>query len=257
VQYALHACTGRTIHWPCLHDEPLAYLAPTRLLLGSTYGVFFNSPEEADLCTARLRCRMNRWSVVGEGVELSFEGGDRETGGAAVPAPYLAYAGRLEEGKGVGDLYEYFARYHAQSRSPLRLAIVGGGPLKPPRSDAFAWLGRVSDNEKARMLRGAMALCNPSLNESFSLMMMDSWLARRPVLVNAGCAVTRGHARRSSGGLWYGNYDEFAACLDWFQANADVAAAMGEMGHRYVTANYTWPRVMRRIEATLRSWESA
>jgi O-antigen biosynthesis protein len=255
VQYALHACTGRTILWPCLHDEPLAYLAPTRLLLSSAYGVFFNSPEEADLCTGRLRCRMNRYSVVGEGVELSFEGGDESGGGAGVPGPYLAYAGRLEEGKGVGDLYEYFARYHDRSRSPLRLAIVGGGPLKPPRTDAFVWLGRVSDGEKARLLRGAMALCNPSLNESFSLMMMDSWLTRRPVLVNAGCAVTRGHARRCGGGLWYGNYEEFAACLDWFQANASTATAMGEMGHRYVSANYTWPRVMQRVEATLRAWE--
>ncbi|MHB0877287.1 MAG: glycosyltransferase family 4 protein [Anaerolineae bacterium] len=257
VQYALHAANGRTILWPCLHDEPLAYLAPTRQLLGSTYGVFFNSPEEADLCTDRIRCRMNRWAVVGEGVELSFEGDEGGSDGKGVAPPYLMYAGRLEEGKGVGDLYEYFARYHRESGSPLKLALVGSGPLKPPRSDAFVWLGRVSDGEKARLLGRALALCNPSLNESFSLVMMDSWLARRPVLVHAGCAVTRGHARRSSGGLWYGNYDEFAACLDWFQANPAAATAMGEMGHRYATVNYSWPRVMERVVATLRTWESA
>lgn len=256
VQYALHACSGRAILWPCLHDEPIAYLEPTRLLFASVHGVFFNSPEEAGLCVGRLGCRLNRYAVVGEGVELAFAGED-DAALPAVAAPYLLYAGRLEGGKGVGELYEYFVRYLAERRGDLRLVVVGSGPLKPPRHEGIAYLGRVSGGAKAALLRGALALCAPSLNESFSLAMMESWLAERPVLVNAGCDVTRGHARRANGGLWYGNYDEFAGCLDWFAANPVAAGRMGAMARHYVTGNYTWARVMERIAETLRRWEAA
>ena len=45
-------------------------------------------------------------------------------------------------------------------------------------------------------MAAASLLCQPSHNESFSLVIMESWLCGRPVLVSSQCAVTKDFAKR-------------------------------------------------------------
>lgn len=254
VHYALHACRCPTVLWPCLHDEPIAYWQPMRLLFENVTGVFFNSPDEANLCLRKLEFRLRHWATVGVGVE--------PTGAIAAATvmpqlhgqPYLTYVGRLEGGKGVGLLYEYVARYCATGNHTLALAVIGSGPYEPPAAKCFVRLGPAANSEKLAVLQRALALCQPSLNESFSLTVMESWSVGRPVLVNAGCAVTRGHVQRCQGGLWFNDYDDFAGALDWLLANPKLAACMGMLGQRYVQNNYTWEHVLGRAEAALADW---
>ena len=94
--------------------------------------------------------------------------------------------------------------------------------------------------DKYNAQAAAEFLCQPSRNESFSLVIMESWLCGRPVLVNSGCAVTRSFASESDGGLYFGDYFEFEGCTDWFLKNRDKAAVMGENGRRYVRSNFAW-----------------
>ena len=68
VHYASWAAPERVLLWPCLHDEPYAYLQPTRLLMENVWGVIYNSPEEANLAHSRLRVRTRRSATVGVGV---------------------------------------------------------------------------------------------------------------------------------------------------------------------------------------------
>jgi glycosyltransferase involved in cell wall biosynthesis len=83
---------------------------------------------------------------------------------------------------------------------------------------------------------------------------MESWLAGRPALVHADCAVTRGHVERAKGGLWFRTYDEFVGVIEWLRGNAALAAQMGQNGRRYVLENYTWDAVASRFEAILEAW---
>ncbi len=254
VHYAAWSAPHRTILFPCLHDEPYAYLEPVRLLLESVWGVMFNSPEEAELATQRLRISANRRAVLGEGVSLNSTG---RTPAIVLPeatCPFLLYIGRLEEGKNVPLLYEYVQRYF-EERGRIRLVVIGDGPIRPPNHQAFSYLGFVSEEQKAALCHQALALCQPSLRESFSLTIMESWLAGRPVLVHEDCPVTRGHVQRSKGGLWFRTYEEFAEALDWLMAHPDLAARMGENGRRYVLANYTWEAVLNRFETLIRRWK--
>ena len=83
---------------------------------------------------------------------------------------------------------------------------------------------------------------------------MESWLAQRPVLVWAGCDVTRGHVQRSKGGLWFGNYDEFKEAVEWFKTHGTASARMGVNGSQYVKENFTWDRVFERFATNLNAW---
>ncbi|RME35160.1 MAG: glycosyltransferase [Thermoflexia bacterium] len=256
VHYAAWSAPDRTILFPCLHDEPYAYLEPVRLLLESVWGVMFYSPEEGELAARRLRISPNRQAVLGAGASLNSISRTSATVFSEGVSPFLLYVGRLEEGKNVPLLYEYTQRYF-EERKQVRLVVIGDGPIRPPGHRAFAYLGFVPEEEKAALCRQALALCQPSLRESFSLTLMESWLAGRPVLVHEDCAVTRGHVQRSRGGLWFGTYEEFAEALDWLVENPDLAARMGENGRRYVLANFTWEAILNRFENLIRRWKEA
>ena len=67
---------------------------------------------------------------------------------------------------------------------------------------------------------------------------MESWLCGRPVLVNGKCDVLTGQCKRSNGGLWYENYDEFEVCLDFILANENISRKMAEKGKQYTNDNY-------------------
>ncbi len=250
VHYAAWAAPEQVVMLPCLHDEPYAYMEPTRLVLENVRGVMFNAPEEADLARARIGVRPRRQGVLGGGATLS--GVSRPA--SLAPMPYLLYAGRLEGGKNVGLLYEYVRRYWDEG-GRVRLVILGSGPLTPPGHAAFDYRGFVTEDEKAAACAGALALCQPSFNESFSFTIMEAWLAGRPVLVHADCPVTRGHVRRSLGGLWFRNYEEFAAVVSWLLSNARLADRLGANGRQYVLHNYTWPAIIRRFEVMIRHWK--
>jgi glycosyltransferase involved in cell wall biosynthesis len=250
---AMWAAGERVVLWPCLHDERFAFMEPFRVLLESVGGVVFISPEEADLALKGLKLNIERSAVIGSGVHLHTLPGE-DLSPEVDRLPFLLYVGRLDGGKNVPLLYEYVTRY-VEEGGAVQLVVAGAGPSEPPDAEAFDYRGQVSEGEKARLLANALALCQPSFNESFSLVMMESWLAGRPALVWSGCAVTRGHVQRSKGGLWFDSYETFKAAVDWLLAYPQEAAKMGQNGRDYVVANYAWPDVVARFARTLALWE--
>jgi glycosyltransferase involved in cell wall biosynthesis len=153
-------------------------------------------------------------------------------------------------------LYRYVRRY-VEAGHELRLVVIGSGPVTPPRHAAFDFRGFVSETAKAQACGAALALCQPSHHESFSRVIMESWMAGRPVLVNENCPPTRGHVERSKGGLAFRSYEEFAAAVDWLKANPALATQMGRNGQRYVQQNYLWPLVVDRFERIVKSWHAS
>jgi glycosyltransferase involved in cell wall biosynthesis len=97
----------------------------------------------------------------------------------------------------------------------------------------------------------AEAVVQPSTNESFSRVLMESWLAGTPVIANAEGEVVAWHCERSGGGLTYSSDAEFLECLRFVAEAPQAAAALAAAGREYVLSNYTWPLVLDRMEASL------
>ena len=93
----------------------------------------------------------------------------------------------------------------------------------------------------------ARALVLPSVFESLSLVVLESMGLRVPVLVNGRCDVTRGHCRRSNGGLYYYSYDEFASALNLLLAGPELRVRLGQQGQAYVQQNYAWEVVEQQF----------
>jgi glycosyltransferase involved in cell wall biosynthesis len=91
-------------------------------------------------------------------------------------------------------------------------------------------------------------MCQPSKNESFSLVIMESWLCGRPVLVHDHCEVTKNFARESSGGLYFNDYFEFEGCVNYLLTNKDISATMGLNGRKYVLDHFDWNIIVDRYK---------
>ena len=121
---------------------------------------------------------------------------------------------------------------------------IGGGSIELPvelvKQRRIIDLGFVDLQDKYNGQAAAEFLCQPSRNESFSLVIMESWLCGRPVLVHSGCAVTKNFVSESNGGLYFEDYFEFEGCTDWFLNNKEKSIQMGENGRDYVHSNFAW-----------------
>jgi glycosyltransferase involved in cell wall biosynthesis len=254
--WGARAAPESSILIPCLHDEGYAYLSPFRPVFENARGVVFHSREEGRLASRLFRLDPERQALVGTGVERALWPRPERFRRKYGLDRFLLYVGRRDEGKNVPLLVDHFCRYQDRFRSDLKLVLIGDGPLTIPdgyEADILD-LGRVSAQEKVDAYGAALALCQPSLNESFSLVLMEAWLAGTPALVHAECAVTRDHCLAASGGLYFASADDFAGALEFFRAEPATARRMGAAGRRYVQANFTWDAVVSRYRAALRGW---
>jgi glycosyltransferase involved in cell wall biosynthesis len=165
--------------------------------------------------------------------------------------PFLLCLGRVDEGKGSALLHAYFVAY--KRRHPGPLALVFAGPVVnslPPDPDVLV-LGEIDERVKWGLLRASELLVSPSPLESFSLVLLESWSAGVPALVNAACDATRRHVETSGGGLWFDSYGTFEAALERLLLDAQLRGALGEAGATYVRGRYTWPRLIGRYRRFL------
>jgi glycosyltransferase involved in cell wall biosynthesis len=162
---------------------------------------------------------------------------------AGVARPYAACVGRIDLSKGVGDLVEHHARYRRAVPDGLDLVLVGGGEAPLPAHPWLHRLGFVEERVKHDALAGASVVVLPSPYESLSLVQLEAWAHGRPTLANAASPVLVGQSRRSGGGLWYRDGDEYAAMLDLLARARPLAAAIGRQGRRWTAANGGWDRV--------------
>jgi glycosyltransferase involved in cell wall biosynthesis len=239
---------------PAAHDEPALY-----------FSVFRGTFDDADaFCfyTAAERTLVERMYPVAETPQIVLGLGVGESEGAGRPGgevlglgdrPYLVSVGRVDEHKGSKMLASFFATYKERHPGPLALALVGPVSFELPPHPDIVVTGPVSEADKWDIVRDALVAISPSALESFSLVVIEAWVERVPVLVNGSCGPTRENCERSGGGLWFSSYPEFEATLQRLLADATLRATLGGRGREYVDSHFRWPVLVARYERFLTS----
>ncbi|CAN5471474.1 glycosyltransferase family 4 protein [soil metagenome] len=123
--------------------------------------------------------------------ELVFNGIEVERYAKATPTPTdgptVLFLGRHEPRKGLAVLLEAMGQLPAD----VRLWVASDGPETARLRDQvrdderIEWLGRISDEDKARRLRGADVFCAPSLHgESCGVVLLEAMAAGTPVVAS-------------------------------------------------------------------------
>lgn len=230
---------------PCLHDEPYAYMKHFRKLFPQSAGMVFNSEPEKNLAEKIYDLRNTKTLTAGIGMntDITAEPENFRTK-YSIKEPFILYAGRKDKGKNIDTLIKYHNEYIRRNNKNLRLVLIGGGETVKGRN--IIDLGYISRQDKYNAMSACEFLCQPSVNESFSLVIMENWLCKRPVLVHDSCEVTKNFVSEANGGLYFGNYPEFEACTDYLLKNRKISGTMGLNGMEYVKSHFTHDIVTRK-----------
>ncbi len=246
----------QTIFMPCYHDEPHARLDIFRTLFRGSAGIWFLSePEEA--LAKQLQPVLAPSAVVGAPVAVPHEYDPVSfVQQHHITRPFVLYAGRREGGKGWERLLEMFHAAVVRYDLPFALVTMGSGSVTPPVGieDRIIDLGFCSETDRNNAMAAAAVYVQPSALESFSLTVLEAWLAGTLVVANAGSDVVAWHCERSGAGLLFDDEHEFAECLRFVAAAPEHAKQLASGGRAYVMEHYEREHVLDAMEQTLTTW---
>ena len=234
---------------PCFHNESYAHMQMLRQTYIHVHGMIFNSQPEMELANRLFDLQEVEQACIGIGMDTKIQGNPEEFRRKfGIQGPFVLYAGRKDTGKNVYMLLQYFSEFRKRNpEQKMKLVLIGGGDIKIPASMGgyVRDLGFVDTQDKYHAMAAAELLCQPSRNESFSIVIMESWLCGRPVLVHGKCPVTTNFVRRAGGGLYFQDYYEFEGCLKWLCSDAKRSAELGRSGNAFVREHFDWNMIVR------------
>ncbi len=250
--FGLKVAGHKAVLVPTAHDEPPLRLRIYREVFQRPQAFIFNSRTEARLVDRRFGLNGRPYRIAGIGVHIPRGvDGTRFAREQGFDRPYIVYAGRIDEGKNVHELIDFYLRYKRDRGAAPILVLMGSLGMDLPPEPDIVYVGFVSESEKWSILKGAAVTVIPSLYESLSIVALESLRLGTPLLVREDSAVLREHVVHAHGGLYYRNYEEFAAMLTYLLEHPSIRRTIGRQGRAYVQAHFTWPKVLARYRAVI------
>jgi len=229
-----------------------AYVVALERLIPGAYGraPFLAISESTRDDLAARGVEAARVSVVHCGMDHETYSG----GGEKAPVPTVLFVGRLRRYKGVDWLMRAFARTR-RDVPDARLEIIGDGPdrarleqmaARSGMGDAVRFLGFLPRDEKARRMRAAWVLVQPSPKEGWGLTVIEAG-ASGTAVVAADSPGLRDSVRRDVTGLLvpFGDDAGLADALARVLRDDALRGTLADAGRAWA-ARFTWPDCARR-----------
>ncbi len=226
---------------PTAEHDQVIYLSLFKDFFNLPAAIVYNSPEEKELINQVSCNHAVHGDVVGVGSEIPDRFAAADTlARLGIQGKYVVYIGRLDENKGVPELFNFYLRMLTEEKTELKLLLIGKAYVPVPEHPSIIHVGFQADKEKFDLLQGAEFLVMPSQYESLSMVALEAWAIGKPVLANGRTEVLRGQCRRSNAGLWYSNYEEFKETFLRLSRDAGLREQLGTNGAKFFQANYSW-----------------
>ncbi len=182
-----------------------------------------------------------------------------------ISGSYFLYVGRLETKKNLLTLIEAFRRYKEDRGlgDPMSLVLAGlpgeGYPAiekaieRAGLASVIIQTGYVPEEDKRRLLAGAVALVHPSWYEGFGFTPLEAMTQGCPVICSRVGSLPEVVGVENA--LWFDPVDPeaLAQCLDRIVRDDAARRVLCEQGRRWA-ANYTWKQTAEQIFQALTIW---
>ncbi len=245
--WGIRTVPGKSILVPTAEHDPVVHLRIFKELFCLPRAFIYNSLEERQMIQSVSQNQNIPGDVVGVGIEIP-ESVYKEEFFRKYPinGDYIVYIGRIDDNKGCHRLFEYFLRFKKETGSLVKLVLLGSNKLVIPSHPDIIYLGFAREEEKFAALESAVLMVMPSYYESLSMVTLEAWAFRKPVLANARCDVLKGQCLRSQAGLFYEDYPEFKEALKLMLNTPRLREALGQNGRKYYEQNYTWDIIEKK-----------
>jgi glycosyltransferase involved in cell wall biosynthesis len=175
--------------------------------------------------------------------------------GRLKPGPYGDYvlsAGRLELTKRVDLIIDALAKTPA----PVRLVVVGEGPLRPQLealaaergvSGRVTFTGGITEQALVDLYAGALGIVFPPFDEDYGYITLEAFLARKPVITTTDAGGPLEFVADGVSGIVTDPHaDAIAGAIARLDADRAYAARLGGAGFELARA-ITWDTVVDRL----------
>lgn len=242
----------KSILIPTAHDEPYIYFDIYKPLFLDSKAIVFLTEEERALVHKIFHNQRIENDVIGIGIDVPQIPNNDFREHYNIQGDYLIYVGRVDVGKGCDEMFEFFKRFKQENTDiDIKLVVIGKSVIEIPQRSDIVYLGFLSEEDKFKAIEEAKALVLPSKYESLSMSVLEAMAMSKPVIVNGKCEVLKAHCEKSSGGLYYGNYEEFNQSVLGILKGGNDYSIMCQNAKKYVEESYTWDTVMLKFEKIL------
>jgi hypothetical protein len=278
---AMAAVTGRSVLFPWLTVDPSLRLGAVRKTMAAASVIGLMSSAEGPLLEAYGGRTATDDQVVGIGIQppprlrypriqpeamTADETSDEapvvedawavpHLSGRGVPfrrrhrlgGRLVAYGEVTGPGQGCEEMLDYFDSYATEGGEGT-LTLFGPSLMKVPPAPYLHQAGVLPARERIAAYEAAEVTLAPRGDDLTSQSVLESFAAGTPVLVSAANVAAVDHCRKSGGGLYYANREEFVGALTKLMTDAELRTKLGEGGQRYVLQNFNWEVVIDRLE---------
>lgn len=242
--WGLQRIKGKKVLVPTAHDEPALHLDLMKEVFAAPEAFMFNTESEKRMLSRRFSFAGKYQEIVGVGVDVPEESDTQEFFRRyGIAFPYILYAGRIEQGKGCGELLEFFLRYNRKNPH-MKLVLIGKLLMELPAHPGIRYLGFVSPEDKNAAMKGALTTIHPSYFESLCMAALESLAVQTPIFVQEKTDPLKQHCIKGKCGIYYSDYNEFTVGLNLYSKDEKLRRIMGSNGFQYVRENYSWPKVV-------------
>lgn len=157
------------------------------------------------------------------------------------PRRFILVLGRKAGAKGYRQIIDAVEQINSEGVD-LQAVLIGpdddGIPVDSPNA---VYLGRQPRNVVRGALLSCIALCNMSVSESFGIVLLEAWLAGKPVIANKDCVAFKDLADDGVDAL-LADFKSLKGAIGKLIDNPNVCRRLAENG-RKKTAVYDWEEI--------------
>ena len=247
--FGMQRVASKSILLPLAHDHPFTRSGLFRHLFHLPAGIGYNTFESRRLVQAVANNRHVPNEILGIGLAHrdTFDvAGFRTRFG--LDGDFVLFIGRIDTSKNIPELLKFHLRYCDEHPNAPPLALIGRiNNVTLPNHPKVKHLGFVSDDDVFNALKAASIFIIPSLYESMSMVLLEAWSVGTVTMAHGNCAVTRDQTRRSNGGLYYANYEQYAAAMTLLMDHPALRKKLGQQGQDLINREYRWEQVLARL----------